>query len=257
MVRVILRTAAVVLLMLAFALPSARHASAEINDCTTRKNRWAGWWNQHVLNADTSGARANISVYRGSVCNTDKSQNNFTTAWVLIRSPMDIGTIPGYAQVGYFRWYNSAIYDFAEYRNMSQSNFHRFLFAGQPVGSDPNYAIYIAGDDRIYGYSDNRRLFVSPNTNFQMLDGADGKFSNLEYPLQWLSEATYAQSDIPGTPTAKTRWHHMRQGYFNQGWFTAQPDTSINSNTSRWTFTGISDSSIWDRGYLSWTYANL
>ena len=238
------------------ALPS-RPASAEQNTCTTRANRWAGWQNLYDPGnkAPRSGVRANISVYRGAVCNTDQSQNNFSTAWVFLRAPLGFPSPVGYVQGGYFRWYNSAIYTFAEYRVGGQSTFNRFLFTGPAIGSQPDYLVYVASDSHIYVYAGGSRLLRTPGDYIDTLES--GFDIGPDFPLQWLSETTYAQSDIPGTPTQETRYSHMRQGKFNVGWLTGEPDTSINSNPSRWTFTGISDSGTYGRNYLSWTYANV
>jgi hypothetical protein len=78
-----------------------------------------------------------------------------------------------------------------------------------------------------------------------------------DFPVQWMSETNYAQSDIPGTPTAQVIFQGMQQGQWNYGWITAQPDTSTNWVPSRWSVSGINDDSVHGRYFTSWTYANL
>lgn len=244
---------AVTLAIAVASIATAKPAEAALDSCGAGHARWAGWDNQDEV---FSGAKANISVWRGAVCNQVTSAVNHSLSWVLLRSPYSHPD-PGWAQTGYIRWYGSAIYNFAEYEAGYSSTFTRATVIGVAEGANPTYAASVGSDDRIHMTVDGNQLLSTPWSWREIDDAQTGGCFTPCLPVQWLSETFYANSDIPGTPTHKVRFNQMQQGRYGKGWFTATPNYSRNSVPTRWDITAPTQSSTYGMNYLSWTYANL
>lgn len=239
----------------------ADRAAAQQTKCGARANYWAGYQSAELSHSG-SGARADISVYRGAVCDVgDISRNNFSTAWVLLRAPSDSTLRPvPYAQVGYKRHYGTGIEDFTEYRPPHTSVFYDQFFSARSSGSTVHYMIYIGADNYYHMSANGVDYGRTPFSWYAMSEtsfcDASGDFGPCDVP-QWMSETTYRESDIPGVPGRETRFSKMQQGVYGVGWKTATPDRSQQSNAARWDISNLVNSSYYGLNFLSWTYADL
>ena len=198
--------------MLTAAILGSGSASAEIYQCGTPSNYFEGYYYDRAVAPgynDFIGARADLRIRHGAVCDVDSNGNpvtgkyNFTVAWAMIASDVYSST-QGYAQSGFIRWYGSNIYDFA------QNN----------VGNDPTPPTWYGttalstGVDRAYKsiYNTACICVISYTDGTSRLMTAFNPYSNWDPPFgpQFMGEARFKQSDMPGTDGARMTMSSMK-----------------------------------------------
>jgi hypothetical protein len=162
------------------------------------------------------GVSASIVVRSGSVCDTDTSGNNVSVAWTMVASNAGKG---GYAQSGYYRYYGSPLYHFAQYRQTATSKYVT-KFSTNTIAAGGTYRYW---QQSVYNSAaaqwqirDNYNTTIILQTNFNT-------FSAWTLPLsvQFEGETKYAESDIPGTTSAKAHFSSMQVQRFSDNGFQA------------------------------------
>lgn len=222
-------------------------------------SQWIGYQDLFSATSGSTGARATMTTLRGSVCDTNRTESNFSTAWTLLRAESrTVGQI-GYAQAGYMRYYNSPIYFFTEYQSGRGGSFVRQYFAGPIAGELHTFSTLVSGSagNPIDMTVDATLLTRTPFPYYQLNNYADGNdcWGNCDLIPQWMSETTYQESDVPGTTSNKMRFSQMKHGQFGSGWYNAPNDLDpLNTNGRRWNFTGVSYGSAYGKSFDSWTF---
>lgn len=202
-------------LAIALAAPMglATAAHAEVYTCGTHGNLHDGYGNGSNDSNSWEGTSATIVVRHGSVCDTDTSSNNTSSAWTMVNA----FNTAGWAQSGYIRWYGSSIYHFAQYRrNSSTAWVTKIGSTALTAGSSYKYwqqSIYNSSAGQ-WQIRDNVNSTVLLQTNFNTFS-----YWNEPFSVQWSGETDYAQSDVPGSSSATAKFSNMQvQRYSDDGW---------------------------------------
>lgn len=218
---------------------AAGPAAAEIYTCGSMGNRWDGYASfSNDPPTNPEGTSASLVVRFGAVCDTDRSQppalTNFQITWVMIANHNGQGN--KYSQAGYGRWYNSAIYPYAEYNN--GSGFSRVFDYNHPqtLGTTHAAKTIFATTNCVGGPTSCFKNYydgtVMQQTNYAPL----GNFT-YPYSSQVYGEVLYAESDMPGTSGAPMQFSNIQSQRFSDNqWqpFLPSPVPARNDNTARW-----------------------
>lgn len=239
-----IRTVALTLLLLLSLSTTGRSAIAFDPNCnpSVRGNYFDGWYNATSTNRYI-GSSALITVRTGDVCDGNPDPNldtgNYNVAWSMIAS----GNSQGWAQSGYARSWGTAKYHFSQ------------QFGG--YASDPildNYCTSCGAlaNGEIHKYWQqwdpvNKRWNSNvDNTIFGSTPSYFPSHWSRPYSPQFAGETAYLANNIPGSPTARTKFDQMSVQSFQDFQWGPQPcpdgqhDISVNSNTARWASAGVS-----------------
>jgi hypothetical protein len=223
-------------------------AHAEIYTCGTGpKSVFDGYTNASNDPNSYEGTSATIVVRRGAVCDTDTSSGNISIAWTMIASNGGTG---GWAQSGYYRWYGSSIYHFAQFRQTTSSKLYTKIgTTALTAGSAYRYwqqTLYnsTAGQWQI---RDNVNSTILLQTNFNTFTAWTTPLS-----VQFEGETKYAASDVPGSSSAPASFTGMQvQRYSDDQWTSTLP--ALYGPATGQTSTRYKRSSVSNNAFNIWT----
>jgi hypothetical protein len=175
----------------------------------TRGNYFNGYFQDGKPNYQFEGSSGYIVVRDGANCTGDTSIGNFSNAWLMIASNLG-APYNGWGQVGFertagfpLRWF-SQFYDGYKALETRYSTF--------PVSNQ----IGVRHTFRVLWYESCLCLRATIDST----TWAESDFNPFAYPAesnwgpqawspQFLAEAGYLQSDVPGTPAARTRFSSL------------------------------------------------
>lgn len=194
----------------------------------------------------TEGASADIVVHFASVCTTDNSNYNFTTAWTMIS---DVVGVSSYAQSGFMRfWGDATMRHFVEYRRNANTAFVRTVcFTQACLLQDPSvYQYWIA-------YQPACGPCIQMFYNGTILNSTPfNPYTSWTQPFrpQFFGETTYLESDVPGSYAAPSEFRNLLvQRTSDDGWGAAWCYLTPRKDTSRWGLNADSCTHFW-----IWTY---
>lgn len=221
---------ALVLVIGLLAVPGVSPVQAEISQCGSRGPYLDGFY--RFPQESYEGVHARITAQWGWVCNTDTNPlSNFTNSWSMV---VDRFGHNGWAQSGFERGYGTGIRHFAQ-QMRSQGDFFTQYGSYFPEGENHGYwQQYDPSCSCIHSNVDQTRLMTS---------WFDPKFWWPQpFGVQFLGEAAYRESDIPGYGGTRTNFSGLEVQRSSDHAYITIPCFlyNINDNPSRWSVWGNS-----------------
>jgi hypothetical protein len=179
-------------------------ARAEVYQCGKKSNYFDGW-QQPYKTGSYEGAYASLITRYGAVCDTDTSNGNGSLAWTMIAA----GDAKGWAQSGFWRWYNSSTYFFSQvnYTDSAGKSHLTTKFSSSPTTYGQTHTYKEQWSQSCYceqSYVDST-LYIATSFN---------PYTYWYYPFSpvYSGEANYLASDMTGnsaSPTVFSNLHYQ------------------------------------------------
>lgn len=205
----------------------SRPVDAFANQCGIRSNYFDGMFRDDFY----EGVSANIVARYSGVCNTDTNAlNNFSNAWSMISA----GNRNGWIQSGLERGYGTNVRHFSQAYNPGTAYFQTVYGSFFPYGQNHQYwQQYDPACGCVHSNVDVTRFINTPFNPF-------GHW-NQPFSIQLFGETAYRESDILGSPTAKTRFSSIQVQNYANNWLAIPCPflAGYNDNAARWRVAGV------------------